>query len=291
MITSARGKPIKEIEIGYKVGDYTLKEFLGDGSTSKVFKARNLDSGLNVAIKVAKEKHLENILKEARILTQVNSRKVIKLKSKPIVQDGHIFLILEYCNRETLVEYARNMFDHGKYISFKGIRKISKDITEALQDMHKHNIAHRDIKLENILITRELGGKAEYKLGDLGSADLLTELSRMNIGTHGYQAPEVFERKPHGKAVDIWSFGLLLYKLVYYVDAFEYENYIRDVLKGKCRLPVSRQVPKEFVDLLKGCLRYRAKDRLSIDEVMQHPFFASGTFILNTLVEFDIRET
>ena len=85
-----------------------------------------------------------------------------------------------------------------------------------IKTLHTHHVAHRDIKLDNILITKiEAGGLVEVKLGDLGFSELVTEHSKMSkrVGTLGYIAPEILLKEPYNLSCDIFSLGCLSYAL------------------------------------------------------------------------------
>lgn len=85
-----------------------------------------------------------------------------------------------------------------------------------LQDLHQKNIVHRDIKLENILMS-SLQNNFQAKIADFGSATILPTAdskARLQIGTNGYFAPEILKAEEYGKEVDIYSLGALTYALL-----------------------------------------------------------------------------
>ena len=82
--------------------------------------------------------------------------------------------------------------------------------------MHDRNIVHRDIKIENILMSDNTA-KAEVRIADMGSAVKLNSAAEkltFKIGTPGYVAPEILEGKPYSFPVDIWSLGCLMHLLI-----------------------------------------------------------------------------
>lgn len=91
-----------------------------------------------------------------------------------------------------------------------------KQIAEGLQALHSQNIVHRDIKLENILVS-SFARKTTIKLADFGSAAQLTSASdkaSFQVGTHGYLAPEIIKGQDYNCAVDIYSLGAVLHVLL-----------------------------------------------------------------------------
>lgn len=96
------------------------------------------------------------------------------------------------------------------------IRPIFRQICDALSYLHRHQIVHRDIKLENIMLSEE-GTGFLAKLADFGLAEKIyagESRSRSRSGTAAYMAPEILMGKPYGVASDIWSLGCLLYILL-----------------------------------------------------------------------------
>ena len=118
--------------------------------------------------------------------------------------------------------------------------------------MHRVNITHRDIKPENILIAEEDNiYKYIYKIVDLGSGkDREKELGEAETGTRGYKASEIIFHFPHDQ--DVWSFGVLLYRLLFYAYPFQKENYQEEVLRGKCIISSLMEVSAQVVDLLRS---------------------------------------
>ena len=89
-------------------------------------------------------------------------------------------------------------------------------MASGVQALHKKNILHRDIKLENILVT-DLTEDTGVRIGDMGSAvqlDSATATTDFMIGTPGYIAPEMLKNKAYGLAYDVWAIGALMHALL-----------------------------------------------------------------------------
>lgn len=105
------------------------------------------------------------------------------------------------------------LFDHileqeNKVFSEKQAKKYMKQLLEALNHMHSQNVAHRDIKAENIMRTQD----GQLKFIDFG---LASEIKKGNlnhaVGTPSYMSPECLNGQPHNQKVDMWAMGVLLY--------------------------------------------------------------------------------
>ena len=100
-------------------------------------------------------------------------------------------------------------------ISENQARSLGKDIAEGLRYLHSKGIMHRDIKLENIMLST----RNEEKIARIADFGFSTRLSHNEavttaLGTLGYMAPELIQEKPYSFSVDVWSFGVLLYNLI-----------------------------------------------------------------------------
>ena len=111
------------------------------------------------------------------------------------------------------------MFDYLKKRSFNisedRARKLSEQIACALYYMHSYGIMHRDLKLENIMMTDQ-SEESVPKLVDFGLSKIIgpEEMATEPFGTVGYAAPEILKKQPYNKSIDIWSLGIIIYALL-----------------------------------------------------------------------------
>lgn len=141
-------------------------------------------------------------------------------------------------------------------------------------------INHRDIKPENILLLSK-DDDTTIKLTDFGFAIQTDEINYNKLaGTPGYVSPEVLERKPHGKPVDMWAMGVVLYMLLGGYPPF-YSQYdddqrvmYRRILAGEYSFHPEywANVSDEAKNLIRGLLIVNADFRLTVDDVLQHPW-------------------
>ncbi|KAI1330338.1 serine/threonine-protein kinase ppk30 [Xylariaceae sp. FL0255] len=193
--------------------------------------------------------------------TEVETMKRLK-GHRPIVTyiDSHaserkgggyeVFLLMEYCNGGGLIDFMNTRLQHR--LTEPEILNIFSDIAEGVACMHylKPPLLHRDIKVENVLITVH-GSKKKFKLCDFGSSAepkpaptsivecrLLDEDIQRHT-TMQYRSPEmvdVYRKQPVDEKSDIWALGVLLYKLCYYTTPFEDQGQLA-ILNASYRYP------------------------------------------------------
>lgn len=193
--------------------------------------------------------------------TEVETMKRLK-GHRPIVTyiDSHasemrgggyeVFLLMEYCNGGGLIDFMNTRLQHR--LTEPEILKIFADIAEGVACMHylKPALLHRDLKVENVLITSR-GSSKRFKLCDFGSAapprpapTTVAECRMMDEDvqrhtTLQYRSPEmidVYRKQPLNEKSDIWALGVLLYKLCYYTTPFEDQGQLA-ILNASYRYP------------------------------------------------------
>lgn len=214
------------------VNDFEIKEVIGTGSYSNVYLSVNKDSNKTYALKVvdkefiSRQKKVNEFLKERQILSYLNHQNIIKLESS--FQNKHkLYFVLEYAEYGDLFNYLGNTTLNN--INF--CVNILAQLLNAVEYLHKRNIAHRDLKLENIVINKEM----QIKLVDFHSAywDKFSLNSKDNnvkkynelVGTPEYIAPELLGNccnNPYG--LDVWSIGIIAYRLIHTTSPFKSSN-------------------------------------------------------------------
>lgn len=252
---------------------YVVEGTIGGGMCTKIKKAFSLKLNKRVAIKIA---NLKQIPQEVR--NKFLPREIITLKelsgNERIVQlheyfmsSNKLYMVLEYAENGDLLDYicAR------KKLSERTSRMFFMDILSGLSACHKRGIIHRDIKCENLLID----GNYRLKLADFGFArsQRTCELSRTYCGSLAYTAPEVIMEKPYsGKAADIWSSGVVLYAML--SGRLPFNDSSTKAMIGYIKNGV---VFPSFLnmtcrDLIYKLLFFEPKRRLSVEQILKHPF-------------------
>ena len=146
--------------------------------------------------------------REAAIVTLLNHPYICAMRD--VVRTSyHWYMLFEYVNGGQMLDY---IISHGR-LKEKQARKFSRQIASALDYCHRNSIVHRDLKIENILISKT----GDIKIIDFGLSNLFAPKTHLKTfcGSLYFAAPELLQAKAYtGPEVDIWSFGIVLYVLV-----------------------------------------------------------------------------
>ncbi|KAL5048759.1 Calcium/calmodulin-dependent protein kinase [Aspergillus fruticulosus] len=168
--------------------------------------------------------------------------------------------------------------EYGKFTE-KDASQTIRQVLDAVNYLHQRNIVHRDLKPENLLyLTRDLD--SQLVLADFGIARMLdnpAEVLTSMAGSFGYAAPEVMLKQGHGKAVDIWSLGVITYTLLCGYSPFRSEN-LTDLIE-ECRSGrvifherYWKDVSKDAKDFILSLLQVNPAQRPTSEEALKHPW-------------------
>ena len=215
------------------------------------------------------------ILREIEILKKLNHPNIVKLYDT-IISDKNILLIQELVNGISLRDFYNKEIRNQRNISekkYKILKIIFKQIFSAFDYIHKKNIFHRDIKLENILLTKNY----EIKIIDFGFGlyNPRNYLQKFFCGTPNYMAPEIIMKKEYdGQKADMWSLGILLYKLFCADFPFkgkDEKDLYRHIIKGKYK--IKEYVPDLIKIIIDKILRPKPYQRINCDQILQSHWF------------------
>ena len=220
-----------------KLSDYEIGETLGTGSFGRVRISKNKKTNEYVAMKIMKKveilksKQADHIANEIKILSMIDHPFVIKFDG--FTQDEkYLYLALELINGGELFTYLRAV---GRF-PVDQARVYIAQIVSIFEYLHSKNIIYRDLKPENILIHKS----GYLKLTDFGFAKIVEGRTYTLCGTPEYLAPEIILNKGHGKPVDWWTCGILLYEMIAGIDPFSDDDPMmvyQKILKGKIKFP------------------------------------------------------
>ena len=261
--------------------EWELIEKIGEGSFGKVYKAKRTERGRSFysAIKIisipASKGELDSVRSEMN--NEQSTREYFRNLVEDCIQEiytmehfcgnSHVvsfedFKVVEYLDEigwdiSIRMEYLTSFMDYctGKELTEKEVIKLGCDLAMALIYCRKWSIIHRDVKPENIFVSRF----GDFKLGDFGiareQAHTMSNMSKK--GTYSYMAPEIYKGEKYDSSIDIYSLGIVLYKLM-----------------NQNRLP--------FLSLDKQLITYRDKEtalaRRMAGEKMPVPVNASAAF-------------
>lgn len=152
---------------------------------------------------------------------------------------------------------------------------LFKQIITGLAACHAKNVLHRDIKLDNVLLTSQ----GEVKICDFGVSKLVTPGEKMTeqCGTPAYIAPEVFKNEGYqGFASDVWSAGVVLYAMIFGAVPFKASNMAELHKQVLERQPTYKEeeISKDALDLLQGILTKDPVERLTTDQILAHKWMS-----------------
>lgn len=244
------------------LGDFRIQKELGGGKQANIFIAESEAFGFRVAMKMLKRN--VDAAKEVEIAQQVSSPYVLTIFDH-FEDVGEQFIMMEYVDGEPLLDnlVRRQFIPEGE------AKLMFKKIAAAIRNLHKNNIVHRDIKLENIILDKS----GNIRLIDFDFAKQNNNLMTTLCGSPSYSAPEIILRRPYTQAVDIWAMGVVLYALTIGQFPFNGTNIneiFHEILEAEPLIPMS--LSNELQQLLHGLLNKIPERRLSMDHIMEHPW-------------------
>lgn len=178
---------------------------------------------------------------------------------------------------------GKDLFDYIQFRNFKlsemRVKELAYQIGIAIRYLHNFGIVHRDLKLENVMMSDNTDSSVP-KLVDFGLAKLIgpNEKADEPFGTLGYVAPEVLRKEPYSFSCDLWSLGCIIYALLSGSLPFDHESQketIKMTLENKLEfdLPCWDQISDECKDLLTKLLLKDPKKRISLESCLKHKWF------------------
>mmetsp|Transcript_6799 Transcript_6799/g.11955 ORF Transcript_6799/g.11955 Transcript_6799/m.11955 type:complete len:346 (+) Transcript_6799:63-1100(+) len=261
--------------------DFELLKVIGKGSYGKVMLVRHgaEDSGQIYAMKMLRK---ENVIKRNQVEHTKTERNVLEAVSHPFIVQLHyafqtpkkLYFVLEYCpGGELFFHLSRaGRFSEGR------TRFYSSEILLAIQYLHILNVIYRDLKPENILLDADGHVKlTDFGLSKEGIQDNFSAKSM--CGTPEYLAPEILAKVGHGKAVDWYSLGALMYEMLTGLPPFytrDREKLFERIRRGELSYP--QYVTRESKSLLQALLQSDPAQRLGGgpddgEEVKRHAFY------------------
>eukprot|EP01007_Sphenomonas_quadrangularis_P002731 NODE_456_length_1464_cov_187.759717_g339_i0.p1 GENE.NODE_456_length_1464_cov_187.759717_g339_i0~~NODE_456_length_1464_cov_187.759717_g339_i0.p1 ORF type:complete len:407 (+),score=67.55 NODE_456_length_1464_cov_187.759717_g339_i0:31-1251(+) len=269
------------------IGSYQVGRVLGEGPSSKVLGATNMTTGQEYAIKVVDMSKLDDyeqelLWKEVAISKQLNSPFLLKTH-EVMKSDQRLYQVMDLADGGDLlgkIQEQATMHGGAGALSENQARQHFCELMTALYHCHRSGVAHRDVKPDNILISRSGQGKlADFGLGDFQLETDPNPLVEV-VGTPSYMAPEVLCGTPYcGHKADVWSAGVTLFVMLTGWEPFCWDNPPRPEL---CRRVTKAEyswdscMPMATRELIEWMLQVDPANRPDTLAVLQHPWVAAG---------------
>ncbi|XP_072262139.1 serine/threonine-protein kinase Nek1 isoform X2 [Pyxicephalus adspersus] len=215
-------------------------------------------------------KEREESRREVAVLANMKHPNIVQYKES-FEESGCLYIVMDYCEGGDL--FQRINTQKGVLFSEDQILDWFVQLCLALKHVHDRKILHRDIKSQNIFLTKD----GTIQLGDFGIARVLNstvELARTCIGTPYYLSPEICENRPYNNKSDIWALGCVLYEMCTLKHAFEagnMKNLVLKIIRGSYP-PVSVHYSYDLRNLLSLLFKRSPRDRPSVNSILEKPF-------------------
>ncbi|KAK2883468.1 hypothetical protein Q8A67_017105 [Cirrhinus molitorella] len=256
---------------------YERLKKIGEGSFGKAILVKSRTDGRQYVIKEIgisrmSNKERQESRKEVAVLANMSHPNIVQYKES-FEESGCLYIVMDYCEGGDLFKKINNQ--RGTLFPEEQILDWFVQICLALKHVHDRKILHRDIKSQNIFLTKD----GTIQLGDFGIARVLNstvELARTCIGTPYYLSPEICENKPYNNKSDIWALGCVLYEMCTLKHAFEagnMKNLVLKIIRGSYP-PVSVHYSQDLRSLLAQLFKRNPRERPSVSSILDKPFLA-----------------
>ncbi|XP_043198885.1 calcium/calmodulin-dependent protein kinase type 1-like isoform X1 [Amphibalanus amphitrite] len=261
---------------------YDMKEVLGTGAFSQVKVAeKRSEPGKLFAIKIIDKKALkgkeDSLDNEVKVLRRLRHPNIVNLLET--YEDKHkVYLVMEIVTGGELFD---RIVEKGSYTE-KDASNLIRQVLAAVDFMHEQGVVHRDLKPENLLYFSP-DEDSKIMISDFGLSKMEDSgIMATACGTPGYVAPEVLAQKPYGKAVDVWSIGVIAYILLCGYPPFYDENdanLFAQILKGEFEFdsPYWDDISDSAKDFIRQLMCVDAEKRYTCKEALQHPWISGNT--------------
>ncbi|XP_058276559.1 serine/threonine-protein kinase Nek1 isoform X10 [Hirundo rustica] len=250
---------------------------IGEGSFGKAILVKAKENGQQYVIKeinISKmsNKEREESRREVAVLANMKHPNIV-LYRESFEENGSLYIVMDYCEGGDL--FKKINAQKGILFSEDQILDWFVQICLALKHIHDRKILHRDIKSQNIFLTKD----GTIQLGDFGIARVLNstaELARTCIGTPYYLSPEICQNKPYNNKSDIWALGCVLYEMCTLKHAFEagnMKNLVLKIISGPFP-PVSMHYSYDLRNLLSQLFKRNPRNRPSVNSILEKNFIA-----------------
>nr|XP_027323118.1 serine/threonine-protein kinase Nek4 isoform X3 [Anas platyrhynchos] len=208
---------------------------------------------------------------EAQLLSQLKHPNIVAYRESWQGEDGLLYIVMGFCEGGDL--YHKLKEQKGKLLPESQVVEWFVQIAMALQYLHEQHILHRDLKTQNIFLTRT----NIIKVGDLGIARVLEnqyDMASTLIGTPYYMSPELFSNKPYNCKSDVWALGCCVYEMATLKHAFnakDMNSLAYRIIEGKLP-PMPKDYSPHLVEIIRTMLSKKPEERPSVKSILRHPY-------------------
>lgn len=256
-----------------RLRSYKFLNMVGQGAFSTVWHGVHTPTNTDVAIKMIMKKDM----KESDLTSANDEIGILKSLQHPFIvgfydhieTDDIIYLIMEYLDENSLLSYLKCT----RQLPENEAARVFAQLLSSIEYLHKvKHVAHRDLKLENIMLTKELN----VKLIDFNLSHDCTSLMSAKCGSLYYIAPEILKGCQYTESADVWSLGVILYSLVYGNFPFIGDNDTRTIQQIIYKKPhISSAISPQLNDLLLMLLNKNPSERITIDQIKGHKWISN----------------
>ncbi|XP_017922196.1 PREDICTED: serine/threonine-protein kinase Nek4 isoform X4 [Capra hircus] len=255
---------------------YCYLRVVGKGSYGEVTLVRHRRDGRQYVIKKlnlrnASSRERRAAEQEAQLLSQLKHPNIVTYKESWEGGDGLLYIVMGFCEGGDL--YRKLKEQKGRLLPESQVVEWFVQIAMALQYLHEKHILHRDLKTQNVFLTRT----NIIKVGDLGIARVLEnhcDMASTLIGTPYYMSPELFSNKPYNYKSDIWALGCCVYEMATLKHAFnakDMNSLVYRIIEGKLP-PMPKDYSPELAELIRTMLSKRPEERPSVRSILRQPY-------------------
>lgn len=257
-------------------GGFLLLEPLRDGGVARVYHAEQLALRRSVAVKVLRRELAgdsswrERFLLEARIIGSLRHPSIIEVVGSGTTPSGLPYLVMELARGQDLGRISRRQ----PPLSLERIVEVLCQLLGALAEAHAHNVIHRDIKPDNVIVHFSERGQTHVKLIDFGLAFVQREtglqITRPGLvcGTPEYMAPEQVRGEPLDGRADLYAVGVVLFELLTGRLPFQAASgpallnlHVREPVPDPNAVSMVRQIPEAFCAVVRRALAKQPEER------------------------------
>ncbi|XP_034633009.1 serine/threonine-protein kinase Nek4 isoform X2 [Trachemys scripta elegans] len=255
---------------------YFFLRAVGKGSYGEVSLVRHRQDNRQYVIKKLNLKHASSrerkaAEQEAQLLSQLKHPNIVTYRESWEGEDGLLYIVMGFCEGGDL--YHKLKEQKGKPLPENQVVEWFVQIAMALQYLHEKHILHRDLKTQNVFLTRT----NIIKVGDLGIARVLEnqyDMASTLIGTPYYMSPELFSNKPYNYKSDVWALGCCVYEMATLKHAFnakDMNSLVYRIIEGKLP-PMPKDYSPQLAELIRTMLSKKPEERPNVKSILRQPY-------------------